>query len=579
MRHAIPKFLALFLCIALLVQPNAGEAAVFAEGAVASDHALASQVGAAILERGGHAVDAAIATALVLGVVNPFASGIGGGGFALVHDSASNASHALDFRETAPAAITREDFYPQGKHERMLSVVGGLAVAVPGEIAGMVALHERYGRLPWHELVQPAQQIAQRGFPAHALMIVRVEMLKSRTEDFQKVLDAMYVIDGELREGVLVRRPKLARALELIARRPLDSFYHGEIGRDITQSVQEAGGKLSETDLQNYRAIWRTPLKASFQGFEIESFPLPSSGGVIFQMAMRGFEALQMKAGAPAQQSPFDNVDTLHRFLHALTWGFAVRAESLGDPAFVEMEIERFLSEETIQRIVDTFNPQYRLPVDAFSLAPQIPNDDGTTHLSVIDREGNAVAFTSTVNTIFASRVVSERYGILLNNEMDDFATAPLTPNAFGLVGLEANAVRPGARPLSSMSPTLVYQQGQLVGSLGGSGGPRIITATLQTLLRLMAGESAEAAVEGERLHHQWIPEPIELDASLATRVSAALEAKRYTVAPNRWQAAVQAIWRVPGGWDAASDPSKQGAPDGARFGSRENVIRVEQLR
>lgn len=576
MRSQPLTFLCSLLCLGLLAQPVSGASAVFAQGAVATDNALASQVGAAVLERGGHAVDAAIASALVLGVVNPFASGLGGGGFALVHDAATNTSIALDFRETAPASIAREDYYPDGEHQRMASRVGGLAVATPGELAGMVALHERFGRLPWHELVQPALIIAQEGFPAHNLMVTRVAMLRERDPNFEEVLEAMYVIEGDLQVGTLVRRPKLAAALWRIARAPIQSFYHGEIADDLANAVQAAGGKMSKSDLERYQAIWREPLRTRFQGYDIESFPLPSSGGIILKMALHGFEALQIASGEDPHQSPFDSAETLHRFLHALTWGFAVRAESLGDPAFVEMEIERFLSDETTQRIVDSFAPSHRLPVEAFSLSPQLPNDAGTTHLSVIDGAGNAVAFTSTVNTIYGSRVVSPNFGILLNNEMDDFATAPLTPNAFGLVGLEANAVRPGARPLSSMSPTLVYQDGAVVGSLGGSGGPRIITGTLQTLLRLMRGANAEDAVQGERIHHQWIPEIVELDTSIAERLGSELEAKDYTLAPIRWQAAVQAIWRHPAGWDAASDPSKEGAPAGAAHGTRENRVRME---
>lgn len=578
MRPSLVVSLVALAALCGLLRAPPGDAAVFAQGAVAADHPVASEVGAYMLERGGHAVDAAIATALVLGVVNPFASGIGGGGFALVFDQEEGETHALDFRETAPHAILREDFYPDGAHERSLSVVGGLAVATPGEVHGMVALHARYGRIPWHELVRPAYNLAQRGFPAHALMIRRVEMLKHRAPDnYQDVLDAMYVIDGELVEGVRVRRPKLARALDLISRRPIDAFYRGEIAEDIAETVQQRGGKLSRDDLDAYEVVWRTPLRAHAYGLQIDTFPLPSSGGVILQIALKGYEALQRAAGVPPTPTPFENAEELHRFLHALTWGFAVRAERLGDPAFVDMDIDTFLSAGTTQRIVESFDPARRLPVDAFSLASQIPDDSGTTHLSVIDREGNAVAFTSTVNTIFASRVVTERYGILLNNEMDDFATAPMTPNDFGLVGLEANAVRPGARPLSSMSPTLVLRDGKIIGSLGGSGGPRIITATLQTLMRLADGASATDAVEGERVHHQWIPEAIELDTSLEARLGDEMRARGYITAPNRWQAAVQAIWRVPEGWDAASDSSKDGAPAGARHGTRENHLRRAQ--
>lgn len=579
MRFYTLLLIALLLCGAHPRAAWAGDDSVFAYGAVAADHPLASDIGAQMLERGGHAVDAAIASALVLGVVNPFASGIGGGGFAMIYDHIDGEARALDFRETAPHAIEQDDFSPDGEHQRQLSVVGGLAVATPGEVMGMVRLHERYGRLPWHELVHPAYVLAKDGFEAHTLMVRRVELLKQRDPNFQAVLDALYVLDGPLKEGTLVRRPKFADALKLLAQDPIGHFYHGEIADDIVDAVHSRQGKLQKSDLESYDIVWRTPLISAYHDYQIASFPLPSSGGLIFQMVLSGYQALQEQAGDTADVLPFESVETMHRFLHALTWGFAIRAEALGDPAFVEMDLERFRGEQTTQRIVDTFDPTKRLAVEDFSLRPQIPDDQGTTHLSTIDGEGNGVAFTSTVNTIFASRVVTERFGILLNNEMDDFATAPLTPNDFGLVGLEANAVRPGARPLSSMSPTIVLKDNNVVGSLGGSGGPRIITATLQTLIRLVGGENAPEAVEGERVHHQWIPEHIELDTSLKERLGSELEDRGYTVAPNRWQAAVQAIWRMPTGWSAASDSSKDGQAAGPAHASRQNLLRWQQRR
>ena len=361
----------------------------------------------------------------------------------------------------------------------------------------------------------------------------------------------------------------------MLSRSPKKRFYQGAIAKDIAASVQNANGKLTEEDLENYDVVWRTPHTMSFRDYEFALFPLPSSAAIIFDLTLRGYAALQRAADEPEDASPFSSAETLHRFLHAMTWGFAIRAEDLGDPDFSDIDVQRLISDETVQKIVDTFDPDTRQPVESFSHAEQLPDDSGTTHFSVMDADGNAVAFTSTVNTIYGSQVVSERYGILLNNEMDDFATAPMEPNAFGLVGLEANAVRPGARPLSSMSPTLVFKDNEAIASLGGSGGPRIITSTIQTLLGLMDGKPTEDAIDAERIHHQWLPEEIELEGTLHDRFAPALEKKNYTMAPNRWRAAVQAIWKRAEGWDAGSDASKGGQPAGTRFKSRQNVDRI----
>lgn len=575
MRNKTLRLVSFLLCLGLFAQERTAHAEVFEQGAVASDNALASQVGADVLARGGNAVDAAVATALTLGVVNPFASGLGGGGFAMIYDKESDTLTALDFRETAPANVRTEDFAPNGEHDPMLSRLGGLAVGVPGELAGLVAMHQRFGRLPWHSLVMPAQRIAEHGFPAHELMVGRVDILRRRSDNFEGVMDALYEIDGPLKEGVRVRRPKLARALELLERSPLERFYEGAIASDIARSVQKSGGKLNEEDLHEYSVVWRTPHSMDFRGYTLALFPLPSSAAIIIDLTLRGYAALQRSAGAPEEQSPFESVDTLHRFLHAMTWGFAIRAEDLGDPDFTEINVGRLYSDETIQTIVDTFDSAKRQPVELFSHAEQPKDDTGTTHFSVMDGDGNAVAFTSTVNTIYGSQVVSENYGVLLNNEMDDFATAPMQPNAFGLVGLEANAVRAGARPLSSMSPTLVFKDQEVIASLGGSGGPRIITSTIQTLLGLMDGKNTEDAINTERVHHQWRPVEIELEGELEEIFGEKMKEKRYALAPNRWRAAVQAIWRRSEGLDAGSDDSKGGSPAGVRFKSRQNLDRV----
>lgn len=583
LRTLVAALLALTLQAAAL--PSA-DAATWRQGAVAADHPLASEIGAQALARGGHAVDAAVATALALGVLNNFASGIGGGGFALLYDAHSDEVSALDFRESAPADVRAEHFAPDGEHDPMLSVIGGLAVGIPGEIAGLWAMHQRYGKLPWHELVAPSIQLAAQGFEAHALLVTRISAMRGRyvndaeaQERFEDFLTRTYVFDGPLEEGVRVRRPALADALERIARQGADGFYRGDVARDIIRSVHRSGGVMSEEDLANYEPIWRTPLFTTYMGYRIASFPPPSSAGIIFPIALHAYEALEREAGVEEHLFPLRDAAAAHRFLHALTWGFAVRANILGDPAFVDIDLDGLTGPKLRAQIVSSFDPTRRLAPEAFSVADAPPDDDGTSHFSVVDRSGNSVAFTTTVNTLYGSQVASAEFGIVLNNEMNDFATAPAAANAFGLVGSEHNAVKPGARPLSSMAPTLVFREGQLVGSMGGSGGPRIITGTLLTMLALMTqAASTQDALETPRVHHQWRPVEIELADEIQSSLGDAMVPLGYVIRPMRWSSAVQAIWRRVDGWDAASDRSKLGAPAGTHFGSRQNSERASTI-
>lgn len=575
---------ALSALLAFFVALPSSDAAIWRQGAVAADHPLASQIGADVLARGGHAVDAAVATALALGVLNNFASGIGGGGFALVYDTDEDAVQALDFRESAPQGLRPELFFPDGRHDPTLSVIGGLAPGVPGEIAGLWALHQRYGKLPWHELVAPSIQLAAQGFEAHELLVSRIGTMRGRYENdrpsrerFEAFLRRTYVFDGPLAVGTRVQRPNLANALQIIALEGGRAFYEGTIANDIVRGIRRADGVMNEADLANYQPIWRTPLMTEFRGYRIASFPPPSSAGIIFPITLFAYEALENAAGVHNILSPLRDAEAAHRFLHALTWGFAVRANLLGDPAFVDIDLEYLTGPGLRATIVESFNPAHRLPPEAFSSALVPPDDDGTAHFSVVDRWGNSVALTTTVNTLYGSQIASPRFGIVLNNEMNDFATAPDAENAFALVGSQNNAVRPGARPLSSMAPTLVFHGDQLVGSLGGSGGPRIITGTLLTLMALIAGaESTEAAIDMPRIHHQWIPAEIEIADGLRETLGPALEPFGYVIRPMRWSSSVQGIWRHAQGWDAASDRAKLGAPAGTNFGTRENQERVQ---
>ena len=573
----------LAIALAFLAAAPHADAAVWRQGAVAADHPIASQIGADVLARGGHAVDAAVATAFALGVLNNFASGIGGGGFALIHDGDGEQVYALDFRENAPAALTPEHFSPNGQHDPQLSIIGGLAVGVPGEVAGLWAMHQRFGRIPWNELVAPAIQLAAQGFEAHDLFITRVEAMHGRTAGdntaerrLQQLFDRTYVFEGELQPGTIVRRPGLAAALEIIARQGAPGFYEGEIADDILQSIEKAGGVMTAEDLRAYQPVWREPLFTTFRGYRIASFPPPSSAGIIFPIALHAYEELERRAGFEENLFPLRDAASTHRFLHALTWAFAVRANLLGDPAYIPIDLDWLTGPAFRERIVNSFVENHRLPPEAFSVAPAPPEDHGTSHFSVVDRWGNSVALTTTVNTLFGSQVAGSRFGIVLNNQLNDFAIAPTAANAFGLVGSEHNAVRPGARPLSSMAPTLIFRDNALVGSLGGSGGPRIITGTILTMMALMTdATSTREAILTPRIHHQWQPAQIELADALRDTLGVELEAYGYEILPMRWSSAVQGIWRRRDGWDAASDSAKLGAPAGTNYGSRENVDRA----
>lgn len=537
-------------------------AGAFDHAAVAADHPLASELGARILAQGGNAADAAVTTALALGVLNPFASGLGGGGVALWRGVDAEVV-ALNFRETAPAAASRTMFIgPDGDVVAGRSTTGGLAVAVPGELAGLWALHSRYGALPWAAVVAPVATLARDGFPAGELLPTRVAadpMLAS-----VPALADRYLVDGEpVAAGDLIRIPELADALDRIATTGVDDFYRGQIAVDIVAAVTAAGGILTADDLATYAVVWDQPLQQDVAGYTLYAMPSPSSGGFVVLTALKVLEAADL-AGLSLTDAPL-----VHRIAQTFAHLFADRAASLGDAQFVEVPWDALMGPDRVEEIRGAFDAERTLTVDAYGSLVDVPPDDGTSHISIVDAHGNAVALTTTVNTSFGSHVVSERFGILLNNQMDDFAASPGVPNAFGLVGNEANAIAPRKRPLSSMSPTLVVDAlpdgAGLVGVVGGSGGPQIITATTLALIRMIwLDRDVHAAVASPRFHHQWLPFELTVEDTMPISAVAPLEALGYTVTSRTFGSAVQLIWRRDdGGWDAASDPRKRGAPAG----------------
>ncbi len=450
-----------------------------------------------MLEAGGSAVDAAIAAAAAVCVVHPSSCGLGGGGFALVH-TADGRDVALDYRETAPAGATPELYRTNGRPDPTKLRHGGLAIGVPGEAAGLVMLHRRFGRLPLARVLEPAARLARDGFLLGDAPHLAREIERSR---------ALLAADPGLRAVFLgpdgavpgpsfrVVQPDLARTMETLGVEGDDPFYRGSIAAAIVDATRARGGVLAAADLAAYRPLWREPLRGTFRGRRIVTFPPPGSGGILL-------EVLGMLANDDLPALGAGSATALHLLAGAMAQGFADRARWYGDPAFTEVPLDTLLDPERLARVRSTLSVRSPPRPEAAAAA-----DAGTAHVSVVDAEGNAVAITTTINTGFGAGVLATRTGIVLNNELDDFALEPGLANVYGLVGGEANALRPGKRPQSSMSPTIVLRGRRPELVVGGSGGPFIISGTLQAILGVTAfGLDVRRAIDAPRIHHQGVP-------------------------------------------------------------------------
>ncbi len=541
-----------------------------AHGVVASDSRLASEAGARALATGGNAADAACATALALGVVNPFASGLGGGGFALIYSAKTGKVEALDFRETAPAALRPDLFLRGGKIDRALSVRGGLAVGVPGEPAGLAELVRRWGKRPFARCIEPAEDLG-RGFPASAWLVEHVAGALAQDPSeaasfLPRVLARKRGSLADLRAGDLVWRPELTKTLARLHREGAAAFYRGEIAGAIVTAVQAAGGVLDRSDLAGYAPVERTPLVTTFRGRRVFALPPPSAGGVVMFEAL-GILGERMKTWDPIAGGPQDPT-FLHVLIEALKHGFADRSRFLGDPGFVSVPLSHLLDASYHRELQARIRPDGILAPDRYgSAAPSAATparDAGTAHISVVDSEGNAVALTTTINLEFGAQLVAGRTGVLLNDEMDDFSLAPGVPDAFGLVAGSANQLAPGKRPLSSMSPTIVVGDHGVEMVLGAAGGPMIISSTIQVLLdALLFGMDAQAAVAAPRVHHQWSPDVLRYEPGLPAAVVEALRAKGHQVEARDKIGKVNAVIRGKAGLAGAAEPRSGGAPAG----------------
>lgn len=505
---------------------------------VASSSGIASDVGVAILAAGGNAVDAAVAVHMALAVVHPTAGNLGGGGFLLHWDAASADVSALDFREMAPAAASREMYTADGVAEDA-SWRGWLAVGVPGSVAGMWDAHQRWGRLPWADLLQPAIRLASQGSPI-------ATFTAKEADTYAEVLandPAGRLLVNEagtagLPPGTMIRQPELAEALNRIANDGRDAFYQGMIATMMALSSTAGGGILTVDDLANYETKWREPLRFSYRDVEVFSMPPPSSGGIVIG------QVLAMREHLNAHQE--SEADAIHRLAEMLRISFADRAFYLGDADFAPVPLESLLDEARLHDLADGISIRSAGGSRSFTPNSAWLESDDTTHYTIIDAEGNVVSCTTTLNGSFGAKVSVPGFGFWLNNEMDDFTTSPGEPNFFGLIQSDLNAIEPGKRMLSSMTPTLVLKDGQPRLALGSPGGPRIITAVLQTLLNVVDADMPVAdAVRAPRLHHQWLPDELELEGALHESYADDLRARGHTIEEVSRRTEVAAIERV----------------------------------
>ncbi|PIQ23359.1 gamma-glutamyltransferase [bacterium (Candidatus Blackallbacteria) CG17_big_fil_post_rev_8_21_14_2_50_48_46] len=537
-------------------------------GMVASDHYLASQVGAEILKKGGNAIDAAIATSLSLSVIRNQSTGIGGGGFMLIrmHDGRTR---VLDYRETAPAQAHRDMYLnTQGEVIPNLSTIGYKAAGVPGLLAGLEAASKEFGSQPLKSLFQPAIQIAEKGFAsdAHYLEASEVALKRGVNPEFK----ATYFCNQKpCQIGETVKLPQLAKTLKLIADQGIQVFYRGSLAKKIAAAMQANGGLITEADLAQYHPKIRSPLKGSYRGYEILTMPPPSSGGTALLEILNLLEPQELGWNSTG----FGSAEHVMRVTEAMKHAYADRAEFLGDPDFVKVPVEELISKDYALSLLPRIKAglKHTLAREAYGKkglsysALQAPIEDhGTTHFSVVDRWGNMVSSTETINTYFGSLTLVPGTGILLNNQMDDFSSKPGSPNAFGLIGNQANAIAPGKKPLSSMTPTLVLKAGKPFMSLGASGGPRIISGTLNTLINVIDfGMNIEEAVSSPRFHHQWVPDSLFIEKWMPVEVREVLKAHGHHLEITGAESTVQALLLENQQIAGASDPRKGGHPAG----------------
>lgn len=495
-------------------------------GIVAAQEKIAARVGADILKMGGNAVDAAVAVGFAMAVTHPQAGNLGGGGFMIISLAGENRHIALDYRETAPAAASRDMFLGANGEVDVERARSSLKSAgVPGTVRGLIHALERYGTLPLKTVIAPAVKLAEEGFPVSYVLAQTFERGRERLARDASSLQFFFKPDGGgYQPGEIWRQPQLARTLRDIAEQGAGGFYEGRVAELIAADMRKGGGLISLNDLKGYRAVEREVIKGTFKGYEIISMPPPSSGGVHLIQMLNILEGLDLKAMG------HNSADYLHALIEAMRRAYADRSQYLGDPDFVKVPVGGLTDKrygEKLRTTID-FTAASR-SIDIAPAKPQLLESDQTTHFSVIDRHGNAVSNTYTLNFSFGSGYSVDEAGFLLNNEMDDFSSKGGTPNAFGLIGGDANAIAPGKRPLSSMTPVIILKDGKPYVATGSLGGSVIITTVLQVILNILEFDmNIMEAAAMPRIHHQWLPEDVLVEPGLSVDTLRILESRGF---------------------------------------------------
>lgn len=523
------------------------------QGMVASVDAMATQVGVDILREGGNAVDAAVAVGYALAVTHPQAGNLGGGGFMMLRTKEGK-TVAIDFREMAPEQATRDMFLDgEGHPDAKKSLTSHLASGTPGTVAGFSLALEKYGTLPLNKVIQPAIKLAQDGFIINSALADDLKTYGSEVLPHHANSKAIFWKDGEpLKQGEKLVQTNLANSLTLIAQNGPDAFYKGAIAEQIADEMHQNGGLLSKADLANYKAIERTPISGEYRGYEVFSMPPPSSGGIHIVQILNILENFDL------HKYGFGSADAMQLMAEAEKQAYADRSEYLGDPDFVKVPWQALTNKAYAKSIAERIDLNKAKPsseIKPGKLAPYESNQ--TTHFSVVDKDGNAVAVTYTLNTTFGTGIVAGNTGILMNNEMDDFSAKPGVPNVYGLVGGDANAVGPKKRPLSSMSPTIVVKDGKTWLVTGSPGGSRIITTVLQMVVNTVDfGMNVAEATNAPRFHHQWLPDELRVEKGFSPDTLKLLEGKGQKVVLKEAMGSTQSIMVGPDGTlYGASDP------------------------
>ena len=506
-------------------EPAQKELASSKNGMVSTQHFLATAVGERILSRGGNAYDASIAIAFTLAVVLPRAGNIGGGGFMVIYDSQTQKPYSIDFREKAPQMSTRDMYLTEdGSFNDMnLSTLGYLASGVPGTVAGLWDVHLKFGSLPWNELLEDAIYFAENGFkitPFLGDILFNYSEALSIFPETKKIFQKHY---PNFKDKLLIQKD-LANTLRIIASQGREGFYEGQIAKKIASEMKKNNGLITEDDLKKYNPIWRKPLISNYRDTQIITMGPPSSGGLhVIQM-------LNIVENYDLKNIGHNSTNYINLLAEVMKYAYSDRSKYLGDPDFYDVPVEKIISKEYAAEINNNIDIGQSTPVDDIYPGKFLDRESHeTTHFSVVDKEGNVVSMTYTLNSTFGSKVVIKGTGILMNNEMDDFSAAPGVPNQFNLLGADANAIAPYKRPLSSMTPTIVLKNNELFFTTGSPGGARIISAVFQSILNIIDFKmNLEEATLAKRLHHQWYPDMLEFEFSIDEKINDELTNMNY---------------------------------------------------